>query len=253
MPRKSLVQRAQENATKLRIHLLSFTCKLVRMSREKKITGIASGFLVKRDGKWRLLSAAHALRRGKWFLETEVVLHHHRETVVLPIRDIMTWETKSLIIDSDDPKERRIDFAVGRIDHQLLHEQIRRDPLLANEAFTFQFYEGPLNSLPVKNVEPYSYASWNRALLIKGPWVVLERSASYEMGMVFTGLSKDRKYYCFKPNSGHKGHRYYKGASGSPITDAEGRIVSMLLGGHKRKNALYGLRLAKFSGLLKML
>jgi hypothetical protein len=249
MGRKSLAQRALEHATKLRDHLLSFTCKLVRLSRDKRITGLASGFIVKRGENWCLLSAGHALKRGKWFLETEVVLPDTHRTVVLPVKDIITWTTTRLLVDSDNAEERKIDFAIGRIDYRSLRTQAQQDPVLAHTTFEFQCYQGPLDSEPILETEPYAFASWSRGLLINGPWVVLERSSAEELGMIFVGLSEDGAYYCFKPCK-HKGHKYYKGASGSPITDPEGKIVSMLLAGHKRKNTLYGLPLARLTDLL---
>ena len=80
---------------------------------------------------------------------------------------------------------------------------------------------------------------------------LVERSASYETCMAYTGSNPDGRYV-FKLARAHQGHEYYRGASGAPIVSPEGVIVSMVLGGCEKKNEIYGLPLAKYTPLLNL-
>jgi hypothetical protein len=59
--------------------------------------------------------------------------------------------------------------------------------------------------------------------------------------MTYIGLTEDGSMYEFQLSRPHQGAAYYQGASGSPIVDPEGKIVSMLLGGDPKRNILHGL------------
>jgi hypothetical protein len=51
----------------------------------------------------------------------------------------------------------------------------------------------------------------------------------------------------------HKGHDYYRGASGSPIImPPDGEIVAILVGGCESKNELYGFPLAGIRELIRI-
>ncbi len=132
-----------------------------------------------------------------------------------------------------------------------LQQEFQKDARLKGHKLEFSFYRGPLDQTPALNDEPYTFAAWNRALIIPAGVTLVERSASYETCMAYTGSNPDGRYV-FKLARAHQGHEYYRGASGAPIVSPEGVIVSMVLGGCEKKNEIYGLPLAKYTPLLNL-
>jgi len=78
----------------------------------------------------------------------------------------------------------------------------------------------------------------------------LERRPAYEIGMEFSGEHPSEAAYVFKLARPHQGHDYYEGASGAPIADPTGKIVSVVLGGNPDANVIYGAKLANYAGLI---
>lgn len=54
----------------------------------------------------------------------------------------------------------------------------------------------------------------------------------------------------FNLADGHKGHDYYRGASGAPIANDEGIIVAVLVGGDTSTNELLGAPLHRYANLI---
>jgi hypothetical protein len=59
---------------------------------------------------------------------------------------------------------------------------------------------------------------------------VVERFPAYEIGMEFIGTDP-RGMYRFRLEGKHKGHDFYRGASGAPIADREGVIIALVANG----------------------
>ena len=71
------------------------------------------------------------------------------------------------------------------------------------------------------------------------------------MSMAYDGPTPDGKFYTFLLDRSHQGHDYYGGASGSPIVDPEGKIVSILLGSPEEPtDIIFGLLLKDYIHLL---
>jgi hypothetical protein len=64
-----------------------------------------------------------------------------------------------------------------------------------------------------------------------------------ELNMRYVGIDPKNELYRFEPVN-FRGHDFYEGASGAPIADPTGLIVSMLVGGDKDGRFLWGVPLA---------
>jgi hypothetical protein len=69
--------------------------------------------------------------------------------------------------------------------------------------------------------------------------------------MTFEGTRRSGAYE-FRLARKHQGHKYYKGASGAPIADEEGRIVALVLRGDPVRNLIIGAPIARYEGLLPL-
>ena len=223
-------------------HCLNITLRLVRLSKDqKKIIGIASGFIYNHGNDFYIISAGHALKKERWVIETNVSFKDDKVTVCIPINYV--WQIDSIKLGNLKPDT--IDFAWAKLDFDKFKSFVAQDSKLKGNNFEFNSYLGPLDEEPQIG-EAYSYASWNRVTLIKASCDFLERESSYEIGMEYQGRIENSKFYKFKLSRVHQGHDYYRGASGSPILDPTGKIVSILLGPVEGEDALYGLALKDF-------
>ncbi len=57
-------------------HCRKLTLQLVRLSAERKIVGVASGFFIPVDGAIYLVSAGHALEKDGWAIETSFIVEN---------------------------------------------------------------------------------------------------------------------------------------------------------------------------------
>jgi hypothetical protein len=247
-----LIETAQQNCEALIKHLLSFNLNLVRFKGRKKFTepcGLATGFLTTRGNRSYLLSAGHSMRRkSAWFWETNVVFQDERKTLCIPVGPF-TLIKRIVIRPGGNPKTSNIDFAWCEFDVEQIRRRFNEATLLKARQLEIQFYNGPFDCVPILRDEPYTFAAWNRGTLISLGSLFLERQASYETCMTYTGKNS-KGNYIFKLARPHMGHKFYKGSSGAPIAAPDGRIVSMVLGGNIRTNEIYGLPLAQYDNLL---
>ncbi len=191
---------------------------------------IASGFAIIRGSERILLSAGHALGAGSWALETRVSLRKEREVLLFAL-----GRTQS----SQDG-----DLGWVRLDWPSMSRNFVADARTRGKSLEIPFYAGPLDSRPVVG-EAYGFAASNNATLVRrldNP--DLWREGCYEVGMEFDGCAPDGRYR-FKLARTHQGHEYYCGASGAPIADPEGRIVSIVSGGNRESNLILGTPLAE--------
>lgn len=238
-------EQIQEAMLKLQRELLKFTCRLVRLDDFKNLKEVASGFIIFRHGKYVLLSAGHALKNPGWHLETDVIIEDSKEVLTIPLFEVFKLEEIKISNDKESECDKPIDFAFVILPISALKQEVEKHYNLKGKKIELPAYSGPLHEAPIENNEAYGYSSWSKVLMLEGPWNVLERTATSEFGLQYIGL-EDNNRYQFLPFNGHQGHGYYYGASGSPIVDPSGKIVSLLLGGEEKKGILYGLRIPKF-------
>jgi hypothetical protein len=196
--------------------------------------GVASGFFVPIDGATYLLSAGHALEKTGWTIETTFTIEDKGVTACIPING--PWTLKEFTTKS--PKLQEVDVAWAKVDFAAFQKAVSDDKRLKGKSFQYLVYKGPLEDTPDTR-EPHAYAAANRVLLFNAPkGRYMERDFSYEYEMEYKGIREDGLYVFAVPK--HKGHDYYRGASGSPIVEPTGKVVAILVQGCETKNELYG-------------
>src|SRR5438876_6366575 len=182
----ALVKAARANCEALIKRLLSFSLNLVRFKGRKQFNepcGLASGFLVTKGERHYLLSAGHPMRRkSTWFWETNVILVDDRTTLCVPVGPF-TLLKSIRIRPGGIPKTSNIDFAWADFDISTLRRHFKGDSKLKGHQLELQFYNGPLDSIPILHEEPYTFATWNRGTLVPLGSLFLQREAAYETSL----------------------------------------------------------------------
>lgn len=223
-------------------HMLLTTMRLVRVQDEDSLSPVevASGFLLERDEWYYLVTAGHVFEDEKWVLETRDTKDHQVLQLRIPAPILLVSLT---LRRSESP--RRLDVAWSRMDSLRALDNAEERSL--DDSSVLPIYRGPLNEKPIRE-EAYGFASWSQVEYHKSLGK-LRREAVYETGMQYDGTQRvslsgevkdTQEVHRFKLDGGHKGHEYYRGASGSPIADPEGKIVSVLVGGSEEDDILYG-------------
>lgn len=68
--------------------------------------------------------------------------------------------------------------------------------------------------------------------------------------MKYAGIDPTDGLHRFETARPFQGADHYAGASGAPIAGPDGVFVSMLVGGHKKEQILYGIPLASHAATL---
>lgn len=190
---------------------------------------IGSGLVVLRDGKRVLLSAGHVFGSGCWALETRVIFKREREVLLY-----------SLGATKASPNG---DLGWVTLDVEKMEKDFLSDARTKGKTLEVPFYKPSLKVRPKKD-EAYGFAASNNVtLVLRLDNPDLWRDGSYEVGMRYDGRESDGRYR-FKLGAKHKGHKYYEGASGAPISDPTGRIVSLVSGGDEKDDVIWGTPLA---------
>lgn len=235
----------------LQQQLLRLNCRLVRLDADQCIVESASGFIIERNGLHFLLSAGHVFQEDGWCLETDVRYEDTYETLLICLTGVITFH----IIDLNTMEAEDLEFAYALLDIERLTRMAQNDPRLNGKPIRLASYRGPLDIEPSLVKAEYCFASLipraSYTKLLGGRYRV-DRELTAEYEMTYEGRSSDGKLYHFRLAGAHRGHKYYEGASGSPIADSEGKVVSLLLGGNTADNTLQGLPLADWLPLLDM-
>lgn len=193
----------------------------------------ASGFIVQRQGRYFVVTAAFVVESGQWWLE---------------------WQNGRpagmLRVDFGElaPKTGKV-AGVGWAEIDL--ERLRSIPVEYGEPLG-DAYRGTLNDRP-KAEETYAFYAGNRALNLwrrSGQRLERRQQLVFEVGMEFVGETPDEAAYLFKCTRENQGHADYYGASGAPIADATDTIVSLVLGYDPDTNVIYGAKLADYASLI---
>ena len=245
---EELEERAKENLMKLLDCLGPVTLPLVAYNKgDEWPCGYASGFIVQRHSRTFLLTAAHAICKRRWFVEVRVGTEDGDPAILIPLKQ--TW-TIDKSFDLTSMSTKRIDFGWAELDLKALRRQASSDEKI-RKGIELPSYRGPLDRTP-SSEDVYTYIAFNRIESEDhGGMKILERSASMACGMTYVGRGhRNKDVYRFKLDDQHRGHDYYKGSSGAPIADAEGCIVSTVLGGDRTTDEIFGLPLADYEHLV---
>jgi hypothetical protein len=228
-------------------HCKKLTLGLVRLApSSKEIAGLASGFFINVDGAVYLLSAGHALEEEGWVIETTFTEENEFKVACIPIGG--AWIMKRIALGSS--KMEDVDIAWAKVDFEAFKQAVFQVPSLKGKSFEYMVYQGPVDNTPKMGV-PHIYAAANRATLHSALGRKhLERDYSFEYEMEYKSTRPDGLYVFSIPK--HKGHKYYRGASGAPIIEPSGKIVAVLVGGCETKNELYGTPLNGIINFIKI-
>lgn len=238
----------EENIRLLLDQLRRATVRLVDFQPGDKLPRrMMSGFVMRREGRCFVVTAAHSVGSGRWWLELDAQRRGAPAGILVPFSAhwILTAEITL------PGEERKVDLAWAEVDLARLQADAAKDPELDSGSVQFVEYRGPLGERPEVE-EPYAFCALNQQ--VAGPlrsgnyW--LERRPAFEVGMEYTGDHSRDAAYVFKLARPHKGHDYYKGASGAPIADSTGKIISVVLSGDPRENSIFGAKLADYADLI---
>lgn len=205
--------------------------------------GVASGVIVERPGGLLVLTAGDIFRQpGSWTLEAK--FPGHGEGLYVPLRDVQRLASLDLMAGRAPP----IDLAWASIDPADVRDALAAHPTLAGQKAELPVYRGSLDGTP-KEQAVYGYASWNR-VDIHQPAALRATDASWETHMRFCGTRPSDGLYELALASARQPEDYYRGASGAPIADETGQIVSLVLDVDRDRNRLIGVPLALFGPVI---
>lgn len=238
----------RQAAANLVNHCLSLTLRLTCLKEEDHSPdGVASGFFMSLDGSTYLVSAGHALNKGGWVVETDMVVESEGKTACIPVNG--AWVIKSFTFGKSELES--VDVSWAKVDLSAFQNNVASSEKIAGKQFEFMLYQGPFGETPDCQT-PYIYAAQNRVMIFEALGKRhLEREPSYEVEMEFTGRTTKQGLYIFSIPE-HKGHPYYRGASGAPIIDPTGQIFAILVGGCEFSDELYGYPLGNIHTLIRI-
>lgn len=232
-----------DNLENLLETLLETTVKLIEVDESKKPVGVASGFVLKRDEKNVLISAGHCFKNSKQIaIETSII--SGRETLIFALPPVNLVKKGNLLTG----KFSDLDIAWTSFDPNEVNKLDEDDERLNNLKIELHAYQGPIHEEPEKN-RIYAFASWSRTEFHPAKQTLIREAAS-EAGMQYIGKDTNGLYK-FQLSRKHRGHDYYKGSSGAPIADEEGKIVSIVLKGDEDDNIIYGFPISSLAEIIE--
>jgi len=210
--------------------LLGITLNLVRVDNPERPTepiGLASGFVIEKEGKLYLLTAGHAAMNNPWFWECPLDLAEG--CLLVPVGPFIRYARASLLnggLTIDESKVPAADFAWAPFDPAAIGKKLNSfsGP---KEEINFELYRGRLDATLAPG-EVCVLATRSRGLIEKARLTYLHRDFCVQD--LEYRHTNEKGHHVFAPVGGHQGHDYYKGASGAPIANGDGVIVSMLIG-----------------------
>lgn len=201
--------------------------------------GARCGFIVQRGERTIVITAAHEMELDDhWFVDMRINKGH--SSVHAPLNGLMRWWRADLSTNRD-PEE--LDIAWADLDMKAFSKLLLEEGWDAKEPLPIYPYIGPVEP-PQKNVS-YGFHALSKVDIDANLRLMFPHYAT-EVDLKFINVDPDKELYVFNMARKHQGHAYYKGASGCPIADEEGRIVSILLGGDDEQNILWGAKLTDY-------
>ena len=214
-------QKAIENYINL---LLKVTFRICHWDENGQLKSRSSGFLYKRtaDSPLLVITAGHHTPPEGSFIETKHV--YENQTAAVNAGKFQVFYN-----DND------IDYAYSILPLDLIQKSLSK-----HMSFEFTVYKEPM--VKAVNTEVYGFAVRNNYEFVKySDALVAPTYLCHELYMELVKQEEHINY--FKTSRPIQDHEFYRGASGSPITDQYGRISSILIGGTDPIELLRGFRL----------
>lgn len=191
--------------------MLKVTFRICNWDKDGKLKSRSSGFLYRKSESSPILviTAGHGTPPEGSFIESTYT--YKNQTAALNAGKFKVFY-----------QQDGIDYAYSELPLELIKKSIK-----PSMSFEFNIYKNPFVNA-VKD-EAYGFAVRNNYEFVKmGNTLVLPTYLCYELFMELEKQDEHINY--FKPSRPIQEHEYYKGASGSPISDPTGRICSILIG-----------------------
>lgn len=202
-------------------------------------TGARCGFIIQRNNRMIAITAAHKSHvDDHWFVDMNI--NKGKSSVHAPLNGLTHWWKANL--DNDNPPEQ-LDIAWAQIDWDAFTSQLISEGWDPKEPVPIFPYVGPVEP-PKKNV-PYGFHAQSAVQMDANLGLIFPVHAT-ETNLRYSHFDPKRNAYVFDLGKTHPGHAYYEGASGCPIADEHGQIVSILLGGDTSRNILWGAKLTDY-------
>lgn len=214
-------QKAIENYINL---LLKVTFRICHWDERGQLKSRSSGFLYKRteDSPLLVITAGHQTPPEGSFIETKHV--YENQTAAVNAGKFQVFYN-----------ENDIDYAYSILPLDLIQKSLSKDM-----SFEFTVCKEPM--VKAVNTEVYGFAVRNNYEFVKySDALVAPTYLCHELYMELVKQEEHINY--FKTSRLIQDHEFYRGASGSPITDQYGRISSILIGGTDPIELLRGFRL----------
>ena len=205
-------------------HMAKLTIRIVKMDETGNLTGLASGFIFHpdKDKPPIVITAGHSTPEKGCFIETNIIK-----------------DGKTLCINAGEFKsfhsQEGVDYAYSYLNNEMIQNVKDNKSSFEMISYLHEFVKADKN-------EEYGFAVLNNYEFVKnGDAYILPRYCCYEVGLKLVKQEEHINY--FKTLGQIRDHEYYKGASGSPVSDPEGRITGILIGGTEPKEHLRVFRL----------
>jgi hypothetical protein len=207
-----MTKKIEKNALAFIKLMIEITIRIASYDKEGKLIGRSSGFLYKKnsDSIPIVITAGHKLPEEGSFIETNIV----KDGSILQIN-----AGKFNVFHNHDD----IDYAYSELPVDLYKKEIEKYDGICLRPYNNNF-------TPIDEQEAYGFAVVNDYLeFVKlGDINALASYSCYEVGLEFIKQNEHINY--FKPLN-FQGHEFYRGASGSPVADPEGKITGIIIGG----------------------
>jgi len=189
-----------------------------------------TGCLLDYRGQRFLMSVAHVTDKpGNWAVELEYE----------PGRGVRLWQTGAqnflAEIEVDSGKTREIDYSYVIVDPKLspLRQVIDQENGLVTETRARAIHAELANPTPEGR---YGFCGYVRSGRENHLFVTEERICD-----ALTWVGEDNGIHSFKLPFKHPGHAYFKGCSGAPIIDQDGRVVALVVRGVEAGDLVLGV------------
>lgn len=213
---------------------------LRQFNHKRQPVGFASGCLVDYSGKRMILTVAHATDNDKnWGIEVKA--HNNIATQVYLIGAMM-FLTRGNTLDGTT---ERVDFSYATVPNDLQPYQHKMDDsgkIINHEPKVIQVIDFAV--LPDKEKKYGFFGGTNYEM----DGQLLKSEGRLVIDLKFVGAKKD--YNIFKLPVKHPGHKYFRGTSGAPILDSDGKVVALVCGGCEKDDLIYGITLHRYKSAL---
>lgn len=251
------------NATAIRRIIKSTVHVQMAIPPSYEYAGIGSGCIIKYKNKEIFLSVAHVTNKNaQTCLVTDDPKNLKKPSQGMKLfglaflnyleqYDLMKYEQQLAQLQNETIKDEDVDFGTIDFSFAVLEKSVdlfQRPITIGNfqlRAGRKQIIDTNLEDIPL-NKREYGFFGRIKPLLVKGTRIkdTLELQETLVTGLRFE--QNVGNYYKFKLPKPIQSEKDFKGTSGAPIMDANGRVVSLVTHGYTGGFYIYGIALSKF-------